>query len=71
MSEMVTTEVSEVNKLGLEDVKELQMLVCLVLSKGFSSKPALVAPIDTIRDRLLAVSTKVLEVGQPVTDSWR
>ena len=55
MTEMVTAEASNVNKVVLEDVRELEMLIYLVLSKGFSSKPSLVSMVtDAIRDRLLA-----------------
>ena len=40
MTEMVTAEASAViNKVVLDDVMELETLVYLVLSKGFTSKP--------------------------------
>jgi hypothetical protein len=46
---MVTTEASDVNKVELEDVRELETIVYLVLSKGFSSKPALVSRPDRLQ----------------------
>jgi hypothetical protein len=48
----------------LDDAKELEILIALVLAKGFSTKPPFVAFTESIRDRLLAVTTKVLEIGQ-------
>jgi len=64
MSEIIATEVSEVNRANLDDAKELEILIALVLAKGFSTKPPFVAFVESIRDRLLAVTARVLEIGQ-------
>ena len=64
MSEIMSVNVAEVNKLTLDDAKELEIIIATVLAKGFSAKPAFVAFMDLIRDRFLAVTTKVLEIGQ-------
>ena len=61
MSETVATEASGViNKVALDGARELVGLFALILSKSFTSK----LPLEALRGQLLALSTKVLKIGQ-------